>query len=186
MKNSSKINVNTFIGIAAILISLGTLIVLIYQSQLMREHEERSAIPKLELCHDITEGNYALRLVNKGLGPALIEDVKVESEGKTYEIDPMFFAINYADTAQTAVKQISGTHLIKGIIVSPEMSIRLVESANPQQDSLLRGLFYEDPVKVVIHYSSIYGKLWKLDGVGALPGIETSKEAKFFKKLFDE
>ncbi|WP_462253913.1 hypothetical protein [Ekhidna sp.] len=181
-----KINTNTFLGISAMLISLGTLIVLIYQSKLMREHEEKSAIPKLELWNDLSESRYALRLENKGLGPALIEEVAVKYGDKIFYLDPMFFAINYADSANNEIRQITGTNLFEGIIITLGSKIKLVESTNELDDQMLRDLFYNYDTKVIIYYSSIYGKVWKLNGTGDLPNIQSDYEPKIFNELFSE
>lgn len=184
-----KINTNTIIGVLATLVSLGTLFVLIYQSRLMREHEEKSSVPKLELWNDLSEGNYALSIFNKGLGPAIIEKVVVQYEAQDFDMDPMQFSFQYADSLSSGQSSVGGSSLYQGVIVQEGQKIRLMHSTDSASTALLKMLFYfgeQKKAKLVVHYSSIYGKVWKLDGTGDLPNIEPTFEPKVFHELFNE
>ena len=169
------------------LISFGTLVVLIYQSRLMREHEERSAIPKLELWNDLSNGEYGLYIVNRGLGPAIIEGVTLEYKRELYNTDPLLFTQGYSDSLDLAPFSFSGTSLYEGVIIRNDQRSFLVKSEDSLSTALLKELFYhrDDKVKVIVHYSSIYGKVWSLEGIGDVPSLNKRFEPKVFKELFN-
>jgi hypothetical protein len=184
-----KINVNTLIGSTAVIVSLGTLIVLIYQSKIMREHEEKSAVPKLELWNDLSGGYYALSVINRGLGPAIIEKVTISYNEKEYNLDPMQFIYWYADSTKIEQPLIEGSSLYPGIIIPNEHKVVLTRSTDSLSTSITKDLFYvgiKKKAKVIIYYSSIYGKVWKLDGTGDLPNVQFDYEPSVFNELFND
>lgn len=68
----------------AVLISVGTLLVFLYQTNLVRQQQYMSVLPYLEFQnHDVfSYDNYELILKNKGIGPALIISRNVISKGR--------------------------------------------------------------------------------------------------------
>ena len=158
-------------SVSAFVISVATLVTLMYQSKIMREHEENSSFPKLELWNNNNDSRYQLYLVNTGLGPAIIEDIKVVYKDSIYDMDPARFARNYIDSMD--VKYPLGTSTIsKGKIIQPGGELFPI---NIRMDSIhlhpLVKPFNQNEFKVVIKYSSVYRQMWKLDGLRSIPKL---------------
>jgi hypothetical protein len=76
------------VSLSAMVVGVGSLFVIAYQTHLMRQAQSASALPYLMVgIQSNNEGAY-LTLTNKGLGPALIESVRIRHEGRTFDEDP--------------------------------------------------------------------------------------------------
>ena len=99
-------NVDRTISLTAFFVSVATLFILLYQTnlshkqyELVREEQYASVMPYLVISYssdlDVYSPDsitsYELFLSNNGLGPAFIEEVKVIYQGKTYQMDPANF-----------------------------------------------------------------------------------------------
>jgi len=74
-------------------VGVGSLFVIVYQTHLMRQAQSAAALPYLMVgIQSNGEGAY-LVLSNKGLGPALLENVRIHYEGKTFDEDPHDFFV---------------------------------------------------------------------------------------------
>ena len=178
-----KIKSEVWIGIAAITISIGTLVVLIYQSRLMRDHQESSVFPKLELWNSPYNDQYALIMVNKGVGPAIIESIKVHFEDQSYEMDPMQFMYVYSDTLNWFDQEITGNSVAPGLFIPPGQSQQLIRVDGALDDNLAATLFYQQRARVSVTYSSVFGDAWKVDGIFSLPEKLDRKEARIHRQL---
>lgn len=72
------------IGIAAMIISLSTLFVFIYQTNLIRKQQYMSVYPHLSFIH-MTPGSLDYRFIlrNQGIGPAFISAINIKGgDGK--------------------------------------------------------------------------------------------------------
>jgi len=78
------------VGISAILISLLTLVIFIYQTNIMHEQSRLSVTPRLLFgVHSIYQDSlltYNITLENKGIGPAIVEKATAIYQGKTFEM----------------------------------------------------------------------------------------------------
>jgi hypothetical protein len=76
------------VSLSAMMVGVGSLFVITYQTHLMRQAQSASALPYLMVgVQSNSEGAY-LTLSNKGLGPALIESVRILHEGRAFDEDP--------------------------------------------------------------------------------------------------
>jgi len=76
------------LGLSAMFMSAATLVVLLYQTNLMRKQQYMSVYPYLEMMgHGFPGPNYRYTLTNNGVGPALIKKVSVHHQDKVYEED---------------------------------------------------------------------------------------------------
>ncbi|MEP3388371.1 MAG: hypothetical protein ABJO02_09305 [Reichenbachiella sp.] len=156
-------------SISAFVISVATLVTLMYQSKIMREHQEKSSFPKLELWHNNGDTRYQLQLSNTGMGPAILEGIQVIYNDSIYDIDPASFAHSYKDTLKT--RWPLGTSSLKeGRVIEPGMKVYPI---NISDDSVRRHpiaeLFRTEEATVVIRYSSVYEHLWEIKGTGTAP-----------------
>lgn len=80
-------NGDRLMSIAAIIVSVGTLLVFTYQTNLVRKQQFMSVYPHLAMGHYGTNSlNYKYVLKNEGIGPAMIKAVIIKDvAGNNYE-----------------------------------------------------------------------------------------------------
>ncbi|MDT0620745.1 hypothetical protein [Croceitalea vernalis] len=97
---SRKINSDRILGISAMAISVLTLAIFIYQTDIMRVQSKLSVKPRLDFTTN-QGGNdslvtYQEVLENKGLGPAIIDSIYFMHEKKSFPLNAeSFFEKNY-------------------------------------------------------------------------------------------
>lgn len=72
----------TFIAIAALVVSVSAVVVGIYEAALQRRHDRAEVWPHLELTTFTTTNGASLSVTNTGIGPALIKSVVVTVDGE--------------------------------------------------------------------------------------------------------
>jgi hypothetical protein len=72
----------TFIALAALVVSLTAVIVGVYEAALQRAHDRAEVWPHLELSTWIGDSLVSVRLDNTGLGPGVVKFVEVRVDGK--------------------------------------------------------------------------------------------------------
>lgn len=160
-------NSDRIVSFAAILISVSTLIVLIYQTNIMRSQQRLSVLPHLMTSNEyIGTPNYRLILRNSGIGPAFIESVKIFHKEKTYEMDFAKFMIDHVPEFDS-IDNVYYSNIAPGLLIPAEKSINLLEIHDSLKDSknlyaLIGKLVMEENLDFEIVYSSIYGEKWRI------------------------
>lgn len=165
----SKWDSDKIFSVSAFIISVATLATLVYQSQIMREHQEKTSFPKLELWNNTLDSKYQLELKNTGLGPAILESIEVIFNDSTYHIDPATFAHLYKDTLDSRLP-LGTSSLSPGRVIEPGVKvwpINIVSDSIKQHP--IANLFKSENAKVVIRYSSVYQHQWEVAGTGVAP-----------------
>ena len=81
-------NSNRIVSLTAILISVGTFLVFIYQTNLIRQEQYMSVYPYLEFSNYASHSpNYRFLLENTGVGPAMITSTQVLVNGEALAPD---------------------------------------------------------------------------------------------------
>ncbi len=175
MGTKFKITTDRIIGLSAMVISVLTLIIFIYQTTLMREQSRLSVLPRLVIQTDETPVDtffqWSFFINNKGIGPAIIEELSIEKGGKIYPLRFVdFFEKLYPDYEEYG-EFIQSFNLFVGSTISQQESVKLCTfqvainklddflayiSYNPEQDDVL-------PFNLEIVYSSIYQERWKIE-----------------------
>lgn len=180
----SKWDSDKIFSVSAFIISVATLATLVYQSQIMREHQEKTSFPKLEIWNNNGDRHYQLELKNTGLGPAIFEEIKIIYNDSTYKMDPGQFASNYADTLSSRLP-LSTTSLRPGRVIEPGIRVWPI---NITYDSIrkhpIANIFRREEAKLVIKYSSVYEHQWSLEGIGTVP-VLTEEEPSVIRQLLD-
>src|SRR5688500_16049233 len=86
-------------SITALMVGVGSLFIIVYQTQLIRESERASVMPYLMVAMQANTQSVYLQLRNNGIGPALIENVQVVKQDDVFEGD----AFDYFVTLDPAV-----------------------------------------------------------------------------------
>lgn len=168
------------IGLSAMLISLMTLIIFLYQTNLIKNQSRLSVRPRLTFSKNIdktftvddadstTQAKVRIRLKlrNNGLGPAIIESCMVIDKGESYELMSFFQEVypelfDYGFFSQV-------TDFTTGEAIPASESIFLFSyEFDSRYENEINSIFntqtnYEFPFEFMIIYSSMYGEKWQI------------------------
>ncbi len=184
-----KINTDRVVGVSAMVVGLGSLLVFAYQAQLMRESQRASVLPYLQVVVIANDQGTSLVLSNTGIGPALIDDVRISYQGRERQIDPYDFYIELrpdAEKAGVGVDKIQPgrlipvgytAHLISAGAGDPKRSIEMLkellhffEIADvPKSWYINSGEAGTGKAVVIVTYSSVYGEHWRIRSDRTVP-----------------
>jgi hypothetical protein len=162
-------NSDRLFGVAAFLISIGTFLVYIYEARLLQKQQYASALPYLELWNSRpSEGIYKLKLINNGVGPAFIKEVKVHYKGKAYKGDHVRFY--HTVIPQHERVPFLNSNVPVGRVIPAGHSVDIISlDGPPAHAKRVYALFGEDKAKIEIVYSSVYDEMWRLVGLEGTP-----------------
>lgn len=150
----------TIIAIAATVTSVCALIVAVYQTKLSREQQLNSVWPYLITYHSTDEKlQTVLMVANHGIGPAIIDSVRVVYKGKNYSLPTQVISeVSKKLNRGSLGIGWSHTELRKGLVV-PQGEDLIWVMVNDSSDNII--FAKELPqVKTYIYYHSIYGERW--------------------------
>lgn len=172
-------NLEKILGISAMSISFITLVIFIYQTNLMSKQNYLSILPYIQVStsNNPADKSFSLRLLNHGVGPAIIESVTMIYDGKptdltahNNEILPFLISL---DPTLDSIQNYSIATLNKGIAIPANSAYSFLEVKNSQKDynlltaALVRleeqGLNYE------IVYRSIQNERWMVNNTSDGP-----------------
>jgi hypothetical protein len=169
-------NADKIVSFSAILISLATMGVYIYQTHLIQKQQGASVLPYLMIgTSSYNPGHFVVQLSNDGLGPAMIEEVNVYFHNKKYQdcdIPTFFWRKNPIKKDSTLMNGVTYGNIGKGQLIPANKTLNLIEiSENKQVAKSLSGYFWETekPVELEIVFASIYGEKWSVKGVVSRP-----------------
>ncbi len=168
MKSSDKI-----VSISAILISISTLIVLIFQTRIMREQQRLSVLPHISIYNERTgTPEFQIVMVNNGIGPAFIEAVNIKYDDQDFDQGLTVFLAENADGFDT-LKNVLYSDIYRGQMIPAGQKIPLLEVDNSQESSnalsRMLGQLMRKGFDLEIVYASIYGEKWKINGETVAP-----------------
>ena len=163
-----KWNSERILSLSAMSISFITLIIFIYQTNLMSKQNYLSILPYLQLStSDDSENNsFSLSIQNYGVGPAIIESVKFQYQGEEYDLKDydnyLFKFIKSLDSALDSIKQVDTSSLDPGMAIPPNSNYRIFEisSAKDYQMFLNRFPLLDKELRYEIRYKSIQDEHW--------------------------
>ncbi|MET1258283.1 hypothetical protein ABV409_03035 [Flagellimonas sp. DF-77] len=177
---SKKINTDRLLGISAMVISILTLVIFIYQTNIMRVQSKLSVKPRLDFTTN-QGGNDSIItfqqvVENKGLGPAIIDSISFLYNGKAYPIEieklleveaPKLLEYGYLPQHATLGR---GSTLSPGeekLIFTYQLPARNLDSVLQYLDVTLEG---DSPFPIEVIYTSIYeDERWQLSSNASDP-----------------
>lgn len=162
-----------WMSIAAIVASVGTLFVIVYQTNLIRKQQYASVLPYLEMWNSNPgrEGEtYKYVLMNNGIGPAFIKEVKIHYQDSIYLYDPYDFAYHVIRPRDSLINY-SYSNIRKGRLIPPGEKVDLIGVTKDALNAgILRNWFgNNDSIAVEIIYESVYGERWSAKGIATEP-----------------
>lgn len=162
------------LSLSALVVSLSTLVVFVYQTNLIRKQQYMSVYPHLLLSNSRSGSvEYQYLLSNQGIGPAMIKSVDVSDlNGKSYESITDFIATQFEETDTIWVYN---SDVNPGRLVPAEEKIVLYGLYSDEECNSLglpnntvrgankfREALNHDSLIVKITYESIYGESWSI------------------------
>lgn len=163
-------NADKIVSISAMIISLGTLVVISYQTalinhqtEMIRNEQRISVMPYLGFSVNLDyDKRVELKLNNSGLGPAFIKETKVEYNEKVYTDNLLSFYRDYFKPTEVFYNELkSGTVIQSGETIT---LFGVNQSADPIVESMISG-----EVKFKFTYTSAYGETWVLEPPASIP-----------------
>ncbi len=166
MNSSKSFNFDRLFGISAFFISIATFIVYIYEANLIRTQQYASVLPYLEMWNSRpADGTYKLILVNNGVGPAFVKEIRVHYQGKSYEGDHVAFHYQQIYPKDTTFTFMS-SNIRPGQIIPAGRQIELiVVENNTGSGKKAYEMYGKEKARLEIVYTSIYEEKWKLTGM---------------------
>lgn len=168
-----KVNVDKILGLSAILISLLTLIIFIYQTNIIHKQSRLSVTPRLSFSTELNRqdsiASFNLLLKNKGIGPAIINSSKIILNTKEYEVVlDDFFNSEYPELRKLGAFTSLST-VQEGLTLSPNETMILFSykfnqnNINEIKKHLSINSEEKFPFSIELIYSSIYDEEWKVN-----------------------
>jgi len=184
-----QINTDRLVSLIAMVIGLGSLFIIVYQTALLREQQAASALPYLMIGLQSNSDSTYIFARNTGVGPALIEEVVLRYQGRAIAQDPHDFFLDARPEVARSVN-LGVDKLIPGRLVPAGDRINMLGSDGDNgrvMEATLLGLFdigevpqswYDNtgvpksgPEKAIIEvtYRSVYGDRWRLTSDNLVP-----------------
>ena len=160
-----------WLSVVAIIASLGTLFTIVYQTNLIRKQQYASVLPYLEMWNSNPGADtYYYLLMNNGIGPAFIREVRVHYKDSIYISDPAGFASQVIKTEDSTLN-FRYSNIKTGRVVPAGQKIELISVVKDSTNaSIIRKWFSsDDSVNVEIIYESVYGERWSAKGLASEP-----------------
>lgn len=170
MKNTNW-NTDRILALSAMLISLLTLIIFIYQTNIMREQSRLSVTPRLSFSQQehVNDSIFTYRnyLINKGLGPAIVESVTIIYKGARSDLRFSDFFDTFFPRYREFATMTSDTKLSRGSTLSPGEEVNFFTIIAPIRSAeAFREYLQADgeilPFDIEVVYRSIYNERWKM------------------------
>lgn len=160
-------------ALAAVFIGACALITSVIQTQVMLKQQSVSVLPIVQWSISINSnsvdstGTFELHLVNKGVGPALIEQVSILYQGKRMLEDSLAkLAFNELLGYQKG-RLVSYTRSdIEGAVLMAGEDVTIFKTGLPEDGFRLAEQFgnaYEaKKLDIIICFKDVYGKMWQV------------------------
>lgn len=161
-KKSSKRAVSSemMIAVFAIIISISTLIVYVYQSNLMKQQQKMSVWPHLTFGPSWGADYLNVVLINRGIGPAIVEDVDIKFDGQ-----PLEGVHQIIDMIPDSLKStFNYSSISPGMVVMSGENIEMLRIREPDTVSYLMNAIFSNRISIEICYKSVYGDMWVTNG----------------------
>ena len=162
-------NADKIVSISAILISLGTMGVYIYQTHLIQKQQYASVMPYLRMGYSFDDDRFEFIVQNEGLGPAFIEEVNTYYNGKKYSDDvAIFIQGDYRKIDSTLY--LTYSNIGTGMLFAAGKNITIISKRESVNDAKkLKDLFFNKKIEMEVIFSSVYGEKWITRGAFTRP-----------------
>lgn len=163
-------NTEKLMSFLAIILSVGTLAVFIYQTNLIKKQQYASVYPYLEMgFHGRGTEQMKFVLSNEGVGPAMIKSVQIRRKGVVYEGRFSGFLREMTEIEKGDSIQYLYSDIVEGKMVAVGAHLDLIDCRNAYTSDRISELINEYEMEIEIEYESIYGERWRIGGGNRVP-----------------
>jgi hypothetical protein len=102
--NFKKLTTDRIVSVSAMAVGVASLFIVVYQTYLTRQVQHASVLPYLYFSLTANEEGVSVRVTNSGIGPALVDDLRIHYQGRAIVTDPYEFYLGLqADTSKLAL-----------------------------------------------------------------------------------
>jgi hypothetical protein len=179
-------NSDRIVSLTALVVGVGSLFTVVYQTYLTRQAQDASMLPYLAIAISASPTGTYITLANTGLGPALIEDVRVVEPGREFVGDPHDF---YLEVGEFDGDILDVDKIVPGRLIPPGAYIQMLGTGSQAIDGVLldefltlfevaevprswyaqRGEIGTEKAVLEITYASVYGDRWRLRSDAFVP-----------------
>ena len=169
-KQKIKWNSERILSLTAMGMSFVTLIIFIYQTNLMSRQNDLSILPYLQVSEsaDAESSSFMISLKNHGVGPAILESVIMIYDGKRYNVrdynDDLIQLLSDLTKELDSLKYFSRSTLDVGIAIPANTTYEIFSVNNSPGDyKILTETLYQlesTGLRYEITYKSIQGERW--------------------------
>jgi len=172
---SFKWSSDKVVSMSAIFISLMTLITFVHQNRLLQKQAALSVLPYLSITTAYTvssKPSFRLKIINRGVGPAIIESQEVSYDGKVYKDDFIEF-LNEQIPGFDSLQNIAQSNLVFGSVLPSGEDLDIIGVySDINEVNLIAAKLQElndSGMKYKVVYRSIYGERWMITESSDLP-----------------
>ena len=175
-----KWDTDRIVALCAMFVGVGSLFIVLYQTALIQQQQKAQVLPYLLIAFNTSDKGSYIALRNVGLGPALIEHVRVHHAGQTFDGDPWAYYASVTD-AKVSPNNTYRDRVLPGMLIpaggEPTNMLGSVDPSSMKPELLRRFQFVAventpgsgdgsaaQPEKAVleIDYASVYGEHWRI------------------------
>ncbi len=160
MNASPRTRVELLLAATAMVVSLSTLGVYLYQAKVMGEQQRTTVWPYLEWSTSNVE-DFHISVRNKGVGPALVKRVVMRLDGKVVKHNHELIELTLGP--QGSLKGWVNSALERRVLSPGEevIPLRLLDRQEARAFEVQLG---KRNFEMEITYASVYGDTWRCDG----------------------
>ena len=183
-----RIDTDRIVGLSAMVVGVGSLVVVLYQTHLMRQAQRASVLPYVMIALHSNDRGVSIVVSNNGIGPALIGDVRIEKSGVATKGDAYdYYTGLYPDSGRLSVDRLMTGRLVPAgaavevLGVSGDAQQRAAFLAKvlgtfdlaevPPSWYTALGATQPNKAVIVITYESVYGERWRVRSDRGVPEL---------------
>jgi hypothetical protein len=179
-----KLNADRIVSVSAIIVSLATVFLIIYQTNLMRQEQKSSVMPSLMIGYGSSNDtlnnilNERIWIENRGLGPAFIQKILVKDSLGKHEGD----LYNYFEVINSNKNAVGIRRVFPGLIIPKNEGMTLYQKYSDSASKVTLGNYFQYPYEpsnlskienhsavIIIYYTNIYDDEWKIESHSSVP-----------------
>lgn len=151
------------VGIAAILLSCGALVVSVFQARILREQQGATVWPRVALGGNHIEDGFTLTVANMGVGPAIVREVEYAVHGRGYHSAWAFAKGEIGGDTLSQTPKYFQT-ITAGSVLRPGDSADVLSlPGNAALADRMDALTSDSSYHARVLYSDVYGTCWQVD-----------------------
>ena len=172
-------NSEKLLSISAMIISFLTLIIFVYQTNLLSRQNDISILPYLDLSstRNQAEQIFELTLKNHGVGPAIIESVIFKHQNRSFDLaqyeDDLFVLLKAVAPELDSIRSFSSSTLERGTAIpaNGEYNVIRVKGLAEEYELIVRVVnnLLESNLDYEIVYKSIQNERWRIHSTSEGP-----------------